>query len=80
MKNRSSTVMLMIFSYLIILLIPNNEPILFYTVIAGSQAFSNQEINTGYHIGIEVNGIAHTQTKPHYTGPLDNSVEWEGRF
>jgi hypothetical protein len=42
-------------------------------VFAQSPSFSRQELNTGFHNGIQVNANTHTQTKVDYKSPLDNS-------
>lgn len=45
----------------------------YWEVVAQSPSFSRQELNTGFHNGIQVNAHSHTQTKVDYKGPLDNS-------
>jgi hypothetical protein len=49
-----------------------------WEVFAESPSFSRQEIKTGFHRGIQLNAITHTQTKVDYKGPLDNSSNIQG--
>jgi hypothetical protein len=44
-------------------------------IFAESPSFSRQEINTGFHNGIQVNAITHMQTKVDYKGLMDNSSD-----
>src|SRR5689334_7454185 len=40
-----------------------------------SPSFSIQEVNTGVHNGIQINGITHAETKPNYNWPLASSSD-----
>lgn len=45
------------------------------TAFALSPSFSIQEVNTGVHNGIQINGITHAETKPNYTWPQASSSD-----
>jgi hypothetical protein len=74
MKHSSLTVMFIMYSCIFLILISHN-PLIDYSVFAESPSFSIQEINSGIHNGIQVDGITHAQTKPDYKGPLDSSSD-----
>jgi len=40
-----------------------------------SPSFSIQEVDTGVHNGIQINGITHAETKPNYNWPLASSSD-----
>lgn len=48
-----------------------------HTIVAFalSPSFSIQEVNTGVHNGIQINGITHAETKPNYNWPLASSSD-----
>ena len=78
MKRSSLTVMFImhscIFLVLILILIAHN-PLNDHNVFAESPSFSIQEINSGIHNGIQIDGLTHAQTKPDYKGLLDSSSD-----
>lgn len=47
------------------------------TSIAFAQppSFSIQEVDTGVHNGIQINGTTHAETKPYYNWPLASSSD-----
>jgi len=48
-----------------------------HTIVAFaiSPSFSIQEVDTGVHNGIQINGITHAETKPNYNWPLASSSD-----
>jgi hypothetical protein len=73
MRRSALKVMFIMHSCILLILISHN-PLIDHHVFAESSPFS-QEINSGIHIGIRVEGITHAQTKPDYKGPLDISSD-----
>jgi hypothetical protein len=53
----------------------SNTLTMFAYVAADSPSFSRQELSDDQGDGIKVNGLAHTQTRADYNGPLDNSTD-----
>ena len=76
MKRSSLTVMFIMHSciFLVLILIAHN-PLNDHNVFAESPSFSIQEINSGIHNGIQIDGLTHAQTKPDYKGLLDSSSD-----
>lgn len=74
MKRSSLKIMFLMHSCILLILISHN-PLIDHHVFAESPPFSLQEINSGIHNGIRVDGITHAQTKPDYKGPLDSSSD-----
>ena len=76
MKRSSLTVMFIMHSciFLVLILIAHN-PLNDHNVFAESPSFSIQEINSGIHNGIHIDGLTHAQTKPDYKGLLDSSSD-----
>jgi hypothetical protein len=60
--------------FLVLILIAHN-PLNDHNVFAESPSFSIQEINSGIHNGIQIDGLTHAQTKPDYKGLLDSSSD-----
>ena len=74
MKKSSLAVIFITLCY-IFLIITSHNPLLARNVFAESPSFSSQEINTGIHNGIRVDGIKHTQTKADFKDLFDSSSD-----
>ena len=74
MRRTALKVMFIMHSCILLILISHN-PLIDHHVFAESSPFSLQEINSGIHNGIQVDGTTHAQTKPDYKGPIDSSSD-----
>jgi len=74
MKKSSLAVIFITLCYIFLILTSHN-PLLARNVFGESPSFSSQEINTGIHNGIRVDGIKHTQTKADFKDSFDSSSD-----